>query len=983
MTNDHTHSLLTAFLTAEARKAVVRLRIPDMTSGGLFSGFFVSPEGHLVTAFHAVKAFAFELPCQFDVLLEFDAATGGAGQPVRTSVRCEPGWCDPTADWVVLQTGLRPSPYLPVAAPHVLERHGDPLCAELRVYGFTITEQGTPHLGALSGQYLRPAPQRRRFHVAFSVRGRGQSGGPAIDMRSHTVVGSVVGYRQDEQLTADLAALDQETLAPIGQDLDELARQWRLRAARHLCERHPEFSVFATQDEFTPTLPQRHLADRPLAQDVARPLVERRRSVSYLHGPPGSGKTVLALQTGHTLIAAGRARALFWHDFEPPQHRQSDNLIRRLAINLLQHDEAIEPLQACLADSFVRDPSAAVTALTAALRRARHVLVFDNLQFVQRSAQPELTVLLDRIVAAAGSGEPVVIFTSWDRPWAALEHATHPVTGMNRQEVIRLLALHGVALRPKAMDLMYELASDITCVEAFLRSPAWQAEVDEGRTHQAEPAELHRYWLTRFLGRVPHPARRVLLALAVLDQPAPRGLVEEVAGVRNFAATLDRLLTSPPLVGSNGDRLHAHYNVKRAAITVSDRKDVVAMHAAAAGASLRGGDQLGAARQFVSAERAAEALELLFNHRDQIISGGRVQDLQDLVTQLRTQLPDHPESIYQLHAILASCSNIRGEYVTATRHWGFALRRSVAGVEAAALHNRKGDSHRMASDYPAARAEYEAAASQIGSQDSDQALRELGRARLGLAKLDRLGCDYASARRHYDEAREAFDLVFDEGGLIEADFGLGEVSRLTANWTAAAAEYNASLERARRHTNLERQAYALWGIGEVQRLTCDHTAARHTHQQGLQLCRQVGDTRSEGWALLGLAENARLADGTGFMVLYEEAGSKFTRTGSRTELAHTTLGVAEGNRAAGLADLSGYQQALQTYEARNLRHCVVVCLMCYASALRAVGRHGSAEEQLDRAAEIAGACTLEYELRQIDGLRSDPHGNPFLPLNFP
>jgi|GEM_PF-3860027 len=993
MTADHAHGLLNEFLAGEARSAVVRIRIPELAPDALFSGFFVSPEGHLVTAFHAVKAFAFELPCQFDVLLEFD----GAAASLRTPARCEPGWCDPVADWVVLQTELRPSPYLPVAAPHLLARDRDPLCAELRVYGFTVTEQGTPHLGALAGQYLRPAPERRRFHVAFSVRGRGQSGGPAIDMRSHAVVGSVVGYRQDEQLTADLAAIDQETLAPIGRDLAELARRWRLRATRHVSERHPELGVLTVSDQFIPGFPGRHLAERRPAVEVLEPLAAGRRPVCYLHGPPGSGKTVLALQTAHALVDAGRATALFWHDFEPPQHRPASNLIRRLAVHLLHHDEAVEPLQACLADGFVRDPSAAITALAAALRRARHVLVLDNLQFVQRSVQRELSALLDTIAALAGDGGPVVIFTSWDWPPATLEHATHRVDGLDRPEVARLLDLHGVTVTDRGMDLVCSLATDITCVEAFVRSPAWRAEVDRGRAGRpggaepaepatpAEPAELHRHWLNRFLGQVPQAGRQVLLALAVLDQPAPRDLVEEVAGVRHFAATLDRLLTSPPLVHSDGDQFHAHYNVKRAALAVADRTDVVAMHGVVATASLRRGDALDAARHLVRAGRAGAALELLFGHRDRIIAAGRVQDLQDLTADLRVRLQDRPELGHRLHAILASCSNIRGDYLTATRHWGFALRRSPAGAERAALHNRKGDSHRMASDYRSARAEYEAAAEHAAGNgaDGDQALRELGRARLGLAKLDRLGCDYAAARRHYDEARECFDLVFDEPGLIEADFGLGEVNRLTADWAAASASYRASLERARRHANLEREAYALWGIGEVQRLSGEHADARQTHERGLQLCRQVGDTRSEGWALLGLAENARMAGSTGVMALHEEARNRFARTGSETELAHTALGAAEAGRAAGLLELPAYRAVLGTYRAKNLRHCEVICLLCHAAALRAAGLPEQAGEQLDLAAGIAAECALTHELRQVDDLRGNPLGSPFLPLNFP
>lgn len=987
MTANRVQSLLTDFLARQARQAVVRVRdLSDDAERSLFTGFFISPDGHLVTAFHTVKSHAFDLPCEFDLRLESDIGVTGQHDSTSTSVidttaRCEEGWCDPIADWAVLQVAFMPKAFLPVSAPHTLERTRDPLCAAVRVFGFTSLERGTPALGALSGEYLRPVPERRRFHVAFSVRSRGQSGGPVVDLRTQGVVGSVVGFRQDEQLTADVAALDQTMLATLGLDLADLARQWRVRAATHLCAEHPEFDMFSGE-QFAPSLPEIRLTDRPLSREVQTSLLDGEQSVAYLHGPPGSGKTALALEIANTLREQRRADSIFWYDFEPHQHRFTVHLLRQLAVYILQQDSNFEPLQACLAAGFLNDQSDALTAVTTALNQGQHVLVFDNLQFAQHDDQDNTLALAAKITRSIRPGSSIVLLTSWNKPFSS-EYPVYKVDGLTGQEVERLALLHNVELPQNSAEWVSRFASDITCVEAFLRSPLWRDEVEVGRPQITEPIELQRHWLIRFLQPVSASGRDILLALSVLAQPSPRELVEEVADVSRFAAHLDQLLTNPPLVREDTNQFHVHFNVARASLTTSDRHDIIAMHQRASLAYSNRGDYISSSRHQIESGDVEGAATQLFDARDAIISAGRVHDLEGLVEKLQPKLAGRRGMSPMLHALLASCSNIRGNYPAANHHWQLALRQAPIGAVAASLHNRQGDSHRLSSDYEAAQTAYELGTQAARGQTTDPAHRELGRAELGLAKLDRLRCSYAEAQHHYAESRMAFETIFDELGIIEADFGLGEISRLMGEWDAAITSYQSSLVRAQANGSVEREAYALWGVAEVHRLRGNHAMARQTHERGLELCIQVGDTRSEGWALLGLAETVRAAGDTGFERLNEQAHERFKRTGSQTEVAHTILSASEAHRAAGRLDMTRYDEALATYQSKNLRHCVVIGLLCHAAALRSTKSGATAEQGLRTALRIANDCSLASERALAERMLAEPGYCPFPPLNFP
>lgn len=973
-------SALSGFLAEAARVSVVRLRDPRLDEG-LFTGFFISPAGHLITAFHAVKAHLHSTPGSFALDVEFPsgAGTGAAG----VLARHESGWADRDADWALLHLDLEPPGYLPLAEPDGLTGP-DADCAPMRVYGFTVADQGRTGLGAISGEFLRPVPERRRFRIAFSVRSRGQSGGPVIDLRSHTVVGSVVGFREDERLTADAALVDRGVLAGTGiaADLAGLARQWRQRAVAHLVAANPELSRLTASA--APPLLEMYLADRETVRRLRERLLDRGESAAILHGPSGSGKTTIAAELVAGLLGAGRIDSVYWYDFEPPPNRTIERLLRGLAVHLLEHEGATEPVEAVIDDTFLRDPRPAVRATIDAVRTGRYLLVFDNAHFPQRDRQHEIVDLLDQLVWAAGQGDSVVLLTSWDRPAPQLTAPVTETAGLAPGEVADFVRMHGLTVSDAALSWISALGEDITCVEQFIRSAEWRRAVERGDVDPAEPEELHQHWLNRYLTQVSPAARRVLLALAVIAAPTTRSTVEQTAETRDFSATLQTLRHSPPLVRSTEGRLYVHSNVARAVLATTDRATLTEVRRRAAKQLRESGQLLSATRVLLDSDDVSAAIELLFTHRDDILARGGGNAMRALTQRVLDRGRVDPEWLPRLHAVIASCESIRGDYARAAHHWKVAVAGRQGTLDAAILHNRRADSLRMASRYPEAAEEYAEAARSATAQPGAEAARELGRAQLGLAKLDRLHADYRRSRERYKQARQAFADIFDDSGTIEAVYGLGEVSRLLEDWPAALAAYRRSLSLAESRDNPERQAYALWGIGEVLRLTGEFAEAERHHTAGLDLCLRVGDTRSEGWALLGLAETYRASSRNAeARTSYLAAVQRFERTASETEQAHALVGLAEAKRQDGELDLALYDRVRATYEAKQLRHSMVQCYLAIAMALRATGRSAAAARLLGKARRLAARYHLEAELRRIGPLAGNRAARPPIAFNYP
>lgn len=989
--SDAPATLLQEFLRRRAGASVVRLRDLAEAPDAVFTGFFISRAGHLLTAYHALESRLLDLGYaeQFDIAFEFDPVwlpPGSPSGPFENTARCEPGWRDPVADVAILKLSYQPPTYLPISA---LRSPESLLGSPVRAYGFSVTQRGIPSLGEVEGTYFRALPEQRRFRIAGVVRGKGQSGGPVIDLRSRTVLGTVVGFFQKEINTGDAAAVSREVLEGMGLRLDfgDLESNWRRDAALYLRDKHPQFQ-FLSPEWHLPELPDKYLRGRRKVVDVLRLLAEPGHSTVLLHGAPGSGKTSLALEVAQEMQAAGASESAFWHDFYSEENRSAQQLIRRLGLYLLEKDGRFEIIESYPATPSQEDDDLAVSVIVESVRSKPHLLVFENVQFLRRDERDDLLSVLDRLCQAAVGGKTKVLLTSWDiLDWPRVA-TVERLDGLIESEVEDLLALHGVEVEPETFCVISQYRHDITCIELLIRRPDWLADLTRLGQLPKEPLELHRYWLTKYRKHLPSAARRVLLALAVLSDASEVEVLEEVAEIDDFSATLETLQTSPPLVESDTKDgtyyYYLHHNVKRALLATSDHKDIIRAHRLAANYfTVVGNRALPAARHWREAREIGRAIDVLHAKHEEIIGGGEVKELDRFADAISMAAVNEPHGRYKLNVVFGSCCSVRGKYKEAEDYWQFALDDSPSALETATLHNRRADSFRLSSNYERAREEYELAMRTAVTGTGEKFRRQIGRASLGLAKLDRLMADYKDARLRYSDAERAFKSLFDEVGMIEAEFGIGEVARLMRGWEESEEWYSKSLARARRVGSLERQAYALWGVGEVQRLTARHDMAAATHLKGLELCSRVGDTRSEGWALLGLAEVHRCGGQIGeAFVMYHEARQKFLQTQSGTEIAHALFGLAEAHRAEGRIELKHYEEVEATYRRKGLRHCLTLCLLAKGLALMQVGCYPAAENAFVEAEKIAVACSLQYEAELAVILRRQ-HDSTILLLNFP
>ena len=264
MSANEVMSVLNEYLTKCARSSVIRLRDPAFTPGsdegntGIFTGFFVSPHGHLLTAFHPLKHWLWDAdsPAKFELDIEIDVTNRppeNKSSSRRIVAECAPNSSDFKADWALLKLDYVSDAYLPVATAELPVE----LCSSVRAYGFTEDQPLLPSLGAYDGQYARTFPERSQFRVGFVDRGVGQSGGPVIDLESRMVIGVISGlYQRQELLTADAAIINQSTFAHLDleADLGKLAYDWRGLAAGYLSSHVAEFRLL-TADHSVPHYP--------------------------------------------------------------------------------------------------------------------------------------------------------------------------------------------------------------------------------------------------------------------------------------------------------------------------------------------------------------------------------------------------------------------------------------------------------------------------------------------------------------------------------------------------------------------------------------------------------------------------------------------------------------------------------------------------------------------------------------------------------
>jgi hypothetical protein len=276
------------------------------------------------------------------------------------------------------------------------------------------------------------------------------------------------------------------------------------------------------------------------------------------------------------------------------------------------------------------------------------VLVFDNAHHPARERRIEVLLQLERLARAAAAGRSLVLFTSWDVLGQPLDFPVFEVRGLAAGELAGYFGLYGLELSAGALEYIGGYADDFVCLEMFVRSAPWRAAVetqDASRVLPREPGELLSYWITRYLAEhVPARGLGILLALAVLEQPADYEMLEAVADAEGSHAALDLLRTSPPLVETASGRYGAHLNVRRAVLVTADKSQVEVMHRRAATCLADRHDFAAAARHRLRSGEADQALALIRDHREAIIGAAvraahHPRELQQHPRRLRRGVP--------------------------------------------------------------------------------------------------------------------------------------------------------------------------------------------------------------------------------------------------------------------------------------------------------------------------------------------------------
>jgi tetratricopeptide (TPR) repeat protein len=926
----------------------------------------------------------------FGLQVDFDAKSEVPERHSVVTALHKPSWRDNIADWAILQLDCAVPAHLALADPHVLPNLAD--FAEMQAYGFTQYSKDA-NLGWYKGELSRRLPRTRQFRSSYINRGMGQSGGPVVDVASRTVIGVVSSIdthtttpHDGELLTATSAAVDAVTLsAVLGVDLEASAAAWRRNCAEGLARRRPEFKLLGPAAQGA-IFRANHLRGRSIVTQAADRLISGRGAL-FIHGARASGKSALALDVATALHDQGIMPHLYWYDFDQRLLRSGDRLAPSLANHFLQSDGDDELLQ--LYASNPADKATLRAAVAAVMNLPGHVLVLENVHHPLRQQNTEISALIHHMVDSVGPSK--IILTGWASLPASMAVDIVQVDGFDQNDLARYLELNG--LDPTRYGpMLADQASDLESIRLFIADPDWRLEVERrtglDRTGRsvALPKGLREHWIERFLeAGLSKQAKAILLALAVLEGAASYEALRFVSDISNFGRILAALQSSPPLITSSDTDSHsAHLNVRLAVLEASGAPELRSTRKRAARYWMTQHQYAAAARIYGLLGDVRRAVEILHDHRDELLARGGLQELEALTEQLAHEDTSGSRQVqFQRAIVRAACRNLQGRYGEAVDWFGDAL--SVAATPRQRVDTliRQGDSYRLMSDYGPATQAYDRAALEARRDGIDEVVAH---SLLRKSKLFRLRGLYAEAEQGYRAARRKFELQMSTIGVIETVYGVAEVSRLRQRLTEALELYEESRHLAERDGNYERAAYALWGEGEVLRLQSRFDDALGVHDRGYKMCEEVQDTRSAGWAMLGTAECYRAqAAYLQAEQAYRSAAENFSRTDSDTEAAHVRLGEAElarlrGDRAKALVKLA---EAEEVYTDRDLRHCLLQLWLARALTFADAGCLRDAELEISRAKTVASELGLQYEVARAHAPSLGATGRGGLALNFP
>ena len=288
-----------------------------------------------------------------------------------------------------------------------------------------------------------------------------------------------------------------------------------------------------------------------------------------------------------------------------------------------------------------------------------------------------------------------------------------------------------------------------------------------------------------------------------------------------------------------------------------------------------------------------------------------------------------------------------------------------AADRAAAL-SRAGTLARAQGDYAAARALHEeelAIRRSLGDLAGvAHALDELG------WTADRAG-DLALARARYEESLAVYRELGDRAGVAWGLVYLGYLARQQGDHVQARALLEESLAIRRTMGDEQSAAWTLVELGNTARDAGDADAARRYYEASQAICRRLGDWRGLAWAVNSLGHLARaLGDYATARARYGE-GMEYTRlAGDRLNLAASLNNLASVARLEG--DLATarvlYEQRLALWQEAGERRRIALALSQLAAVEHDLGNDAAAQARyeqalaLQQAAEASGGWSLHW-----------------------
>jgi ATP/maltotriose-dependent transcriptional regulator MalT len=890
-------------------------------------------------------------------------------------------------DLLILETDMVDPPCLPLGTALPVQEQDETVTAGYPFADVAGMERGVCCFGWVA-RVVREGELVRHFAIQDAIAGTGHSGGPVYHLESRRVVGVVqtsmkpgmplIGYAMPVDAVLVLLPYLREAAEAVAKQWDQNLMVAAFGSA--------EASYRAPELWEPPPLPPDYV-ERTEELRRYREILQRDR-LCVIEGQSGMGKTTL----GAALADAVRSsHVAVWVDFRGGP-RSEDSLILQLARGAVRAGDTFL-LSSVTGDTrWVRLPSASKLELIAAtLRRRPYLLAFDNVHLVDNEPQLQdfLRNLRRFITNSLTTDARLLVMTRRTPPF--LEDWTcDALGGFTEGEVKRYVEAHGLVLPER---LFVELLAQTKGRPKYIQLAV---KVLEERVSRGESPEEITQWLpcepdvgkylaTQVLTDVSEEERKVLDALSVLDGWETPATVSAVCRVPNAAGILHDLHQRKHIVelGPSGTfaldellRRHLYERMdNRAELHKRAGKELCELHR-----------PFESALQYFKGRAFPEAIGVACSCSEAI---GRQGHARRVLTDVLERLPlDRLAGSDRAKVALCKSEalNLLGRFAQAAREYELALNHVTSDVERSRVCNSIGDSCRLASKYAEAGRKYEQAFRLVERLDDDAAIQERGRALLGLAKILRLTGRYAEGLRKYQQARADFEAIGRVDSAARAVFGIGEIERLTGRYELALENYRLSKKMCSSCEPEDREAvaYASWGIGEALRILGDTAGARFEHELGESVCQEIGDSRSRAWAMMGLAEVDR-TEGQLERALsrYAAAEERARFCGSDTEVAHARLGIAETKRLLGEADLGLYDASIQTYEERDMRHCMAVAYVGKALALRLSGQEEVASKLVDQASSIFRELGLTCQAKETESIVASKNPNELHPLNFP